>query len=42
MWTTTGDGTLRFYRGQLSGTHPVDGPSTQVDGSGWNTIITIA
>ncbi|MFD6109300.1 FG-GAP-like repeat-containing protein [Streptomyces yangpuensis] len=42
MWTTTGDGTLRFYRGQLSGTNPVDGPSTQVDGSGWNTITTIA
>lgn len=42
MWTTTADGTLKFYRGELSGTNPVDGPSTQVDGSGWSTVTTIA
>ncbi|WP_405427849.1 FG-GAP repeat domain-containing protein [Streptomyces erythrochromogenes] len=42
MWTTTADGTLKFYRGELSGTNPVDGPSTQVDGSGWSTVTTIS
>ncbi len=41
MWTTTGDGALRFYEGEATGSDFTDGPSTQVSGSGWNTVTAL-
>ncbi|MDQ0698894.1 MULTISPECIES: FG-GAP-like repeat-containing protein [Streptomyces] len=42
MWTTAGDGTLKFYKGGSSIHGPIDGTSVQVGTGGWGSIKSIS
>ncbi|WP_435191652.1 FG-GAP-like repeat-containing protein [Streptomyces sp. bgisy126] len=41
-WTTTNEGTLRFYKGGADIHGPIDGPSVEVGSGGWGTIKSLS